>query len=115
MSAAATEAPRVTDPSAVMSGMLKIRKLTYTPSATNARISPSVKAPISRVMLSSSLSYRPQWAGPTCAAQQLRFSHAFNGARIRYKMQHGAGCGVCKDAGDSFCEGQLAALDRPIW
>ena len=34
-SAAATDAPSVTEPSAVISGMLKIRKLTYTPNASS--------------------------------------------------------------------------------
>ena len=52
--AAATAAPSVNDPSAVMSGNAKIRKLMNTPSASSARISPTVQVPMSSVMTTSS-------------------------------------------------------------
>ena len=54
MSAAATAAPSVNEPSAVMSGKAKIRKLMNTPSASSARISPMVQEPMSSVMATPS-------------------------------------------------------------
>jgi len=50
---AATAAPKVVDPSAVMSGNSKIRKLMNTPNASRERMKPMVKAPISRLILGS--------------------------------------------------------------
>src|SRR5260221_194498 len=46
---AATDAPNVIDPSAVMSGKWKMRKLINTPSASRDKINPMVIAPIRRV------------------------------------------------------------------
>jgi hypothetical protein len=47
---AARAAPKVIDPSGVMSGKAKIRKLINTPIASNDRIKPIVKAPINNVI-----------------------------------------------------------------
>jgi hypothetical protein len=52
--AAATAAPNVNEPSAVISGNEKIRKLMNTPSARIARIRPIVQAPMSSVMITPS-------------------------------------------------------------
>src|SRR5208283_5851637 len=46
-SVAATEAPRVMEPSAVMSGNAKMRKLMNTPSARSERMQPMVKVVVS--------------------------------------------------------------------
>jgi len=50
ISTATTAPPSVIDPSAVMSGKEKIRKLMKTPSASSDRMSPMVSAPINRSM-----------------------------------------------------------------
>jgi len=54
ISAAATAAPSVLEPSAVISGKSKMRKLMNTPNARSERIKPMVKAPMSKLMQSSS-------------------------------------------------------------
>jgi hypothetical protein len=51
-SVAAMAAPSGKDPSAVMSGKLKMRKLINTPNARKERISPIVRDPMSKVMVS---------------------------------------------------------------
>src|SRR6266699_1920456 len=112
--AAATEAPSVTDPSAVISGILKMRKLTYTPSASSARINPSVKAPINSVMSGSSSCDRVQRTHPAGAASQVGFSHALKAARIRHQVQDGIGRGYGKGIGNRAREGQFPARHRPI-
>ena len=45
------EAPRVMEPSVVMSGMEKMRNDTSTPNARSERMRPMIKAPMRRVML----------------------------------------------------------------
>ena len=112
--AAATEAPSVTEPSAVMSGMLKMRKLTYTPSASSARINPSVKAPISSVMSGSSSSNRFQRTHPAGAAGQVGLSHALKWTRISHQVQNCIRRGDGKDAGDRGPERQFAARHGSI-
>jgi hypothetical protein len=49
-SVAATEAPSVIEPSAVISGNAKIRKLMKTPRASRDRMKPIVIEPISRLI-----------------------------------------------------------------
>lgn len=51
MSAAAVDAPKVNDPSAVMSGKSKTRKLMKMPSANRDKIRPIVMEPISNDMM----------------------------------------------------------------
>src|SRR5437764_482580 len=112
--AAATEAPRVTEPSAVMSGILKIRKLTYTPSASRARMNPSVTAPIRRVMVASSSCYRFQGSDPATAACQVGFAYPFEGTGIRHQVQKGAGTGRGQKVGHRSGEWQLSAGHRTV-
>jgi hypothetical protein len=49
-STADTPAPKVIEPSAVMSGNSKIRKLMYTPNANNDRMNPIVIAPMTKLI-----------------------------------------------------------------
>jgi hypothetical protein len=55
ISAAPAEAPNVNDPSTVISGKSKIRKLMKIPSASNARINPMMIDPMSNDMVKNYL------------------------------------------------------------
>ena len=65
---AATAAPSVIEPSAVMSGNAKTRKLMKTPSASNERIKPIVNAPTSKLILF--LALLPRSARPSTRPAQ---------------------------------------------
>src|SRR5262245_27927961 len=68
-SMAATAAPKVMEPSPVISGKSNTRKLTNTPSARSDRIAPIVKAPITNDI---SVRLPPgDRASPACAADEL--------------------------------------------
>ena len=91
ISVAATAAPRVTDPSTVISGNAKIRKLMNTPSASSERMHPIVNVPISRfisVPCSSNLSHRTD---PARASNELALPRsgcfAAVGQQVEYALQ----------------------------
>src|SRR5882762_2304612 len=70
-SVAATDAPSVTDPSAVISGKAKIRKLMNTPKASNDRMKPMVNVPTRRLIcVPVSFLFR-HCPDPTCATDKL--------------------------------------------
>ena len=111
MSAAATDAPSVTDPSAVISGILKIRKLTYMPNASSARINPSVRAPMSSVMRCRHPREMSCSApSPAGASHEIGFADTVEGARVGHQMHHRAGeatpqgdCPIVLPNGSSPC------------
>ena len=72
ISTAVTAPPSVSDPSVVMSGKLKIRKLTKTPKASSDRISPMVNAPINSSMRFAPMTLqRPPASGPIQQAPRM--------------------------------------------
>ena len=91
ISVAATAAPSVTDPSAVISGNAKIRKLMNTPRASSERMHPIVNVPISRLICVSLSSDLRRRADPACAADELALlrpgRHAVIGQQVEYALQ----------------------------
>src|ERR1700746_370624 len=87
-SIAATDAPSVTDPSAVISGNAKIRKLMNTPNASNDRMKPIVNVPTRRlicVSLSFLLRHR---SDPASTANKLALLCAGGFTGIGQEVQH---------------------------
>src|SRR5436309_7826591 len=90
-STAAIAAPSVVEPSAVMSGKRKTRKLMKTPSASSERMRPTLHAPSSSVMslhLPDRLRYRCDRADPASAAGELALTDARALAVVAQEMQH---------------------------
>src|ERR1039457_5318537 len=87
ISAAATAAPSALDPSAVMSGNSKIRKLMKTPNASRERMRPMVIAPISRLILDSFRRNFGYGSRPERAAQEFAFSRSLDRAVVAEQMQ----------------------------
>src|SRR5262245_34214256 len=87
-SAAAIEAPRVKDPSVVMSGKWKTRKLTNTPSARSARIEPIVSDPSSSVMRGSRPGDPADRGDPTDTSCELALAGSDALARIVEQVEH---------------------------
>ena len=71
ISVAATDAPRVIDPSAVISGNAKIRKLMKTPRASSERMKPMVKVPMRRLISFERSSNLRRRTDPAGAADEL--------------------------------------------
>src|SRR5690349_20370320 len=67
---AASDAPRVTDPSTVISGNAKIRKLMNTPKASNDRMKPMVNVPTRRFMRVPRSFLLRHRTDPACAADK---------------------------------------------
>src|SRR5262245_30854665 len=88
MSTPVTAPPSVIEPSAVMSGNVKIRKLMKTPSASSDRIRPIVNAPMSRSMSGRSLPGAGDRADPARAARELAFAGAGGAAVVVDEVQH---------------------------
>src|SRR5579863_348733 len=92
ISVAATAAPRVIEPSAVISGKAKMRKLMNTPSASSERMKPMVKVPISRLMcvgLSVGLSSDfGRSADPTRASDEFALLRAGGLASVGEQVEH---------------------------
>jgi len=69
------EAPKVTEPSTVISGKLKILKLINTPSASSARINPIVNEPMSKVIFLKLSCYNFfYFANPASAVKKFAFA-----------------------------------------
>src|ERR1700690_447138 len=87
-SVAATDAPRVIDPSAVMSGKAKIRKLMNTPKASSERMQPIVNVPIRRFMFVAVLSNLVGGADPARASNEFTLLRSRRLAVVSQKVQH---------------------------
>ena len=77
-SAATTAAPSVLDPSAVMSGNSKIRKLINTPNASRERMKPMVIAPIRRLIPDSFRRKLRNTSYPTRPAHEFTLARSGN-------------------------------------
>src|SRR5262245_51816913 len=87
-STAAIAAPTVIEPSAVMSGKSKMRKLMNTPIASSERISPIVSAPSSSVMRGSRADYLCDRSEPAGAAREFALAATDGGSVVVQQVEH---------------------------
>src|SRR5579862_5886293 len=111
---AATDAPRVIDPSAVMSGNAKIRKLIKTPKASSERISPMVKVPIRRLMPVAFSLDIGDGSDPASAAHKFALMRPGCLAVVRKKVEHALQALSLKQGGGGGFQINLSLLERTI-
>src|SRR5215471_17629785 len=113
ISTAATEPPSVIDPSVVMSGNSKIRKLMKTPNASRARIRPIVSAPMSSSM-SGPLAPRRRGdrSQPAGAAHELALAGAGRRAIVVQEVQHAQRRVGLEEGRDRLAQIDPSFLDR---
>src|SRR5271166_6158730 len=105
---AATEAPRVMEPSAVISGNAKMRKLMNTPSASSERMQPMVKVPIRRLMVGALSLNSRQGADPAGAAHELTLLRAGGLAVVCQQVKNALQIFRFEECGDSGFQVDLA-------
>src|SRR5262245_3762651 len=101
-----TAAPSVIDPSAVMSGNAKIRKLMKTPNASSDRMRPIVNAPMSSSMLRD-------LRQPARAADELGFTRTRRAAIVVQQMHHAHQLIRLEQPGDGVTQLDESLLNRP--
>src|SRR5262245_37315114 len=112
--AAAIEAPSVSDPSVVMSGKRKTRKLTKTPRARRARIRPIVREPRSSVMRRSCGGDPADRGDPADPAPELALAAADPLARVVEQVEHPLQDRALEQRGDGLAQLDAAARQRPV-
>src|SRR5262245_34018908 len=113
-SAAAIAAPSVSEPSVVMSGKRKTRKLTKTPSARSARIRPMVRDPSSSVMRRSRAGDRGDGTHPADSAHELALSGPDPLARIAEQVQDALEDRALEERDDALAQLEAAACQRAV-
>src|SRR5262249_50235803 len=107
-SAAAIDAPSVSEPSVVMSGKRKTRKLTKRPRARSARIRPIVSDPSSSVMHRSRAGDPGDGRHPARPAHELALAGPDPLARVAEQVQDALQERALEERGDG-----LAQLEAP--
>jgi hypothetical protein len=87
-STAAIAAPRVIEPSVVMSGNLKTRKLMNTPNANSERMRPTVQAPTRSVISDTGRGNRAERADPAGTADEGALAAADDLAIVVQRHNH---------------------------
>src|SRR5262245_25715942 len=113
-SAAAIAAPSVSEPSVVMSGKRKTRKLTKTPSASSARIRPIVSDPSSSVMRRSRAGDPGDGSHPADPAHELALPCPDPLARVAEQVQDALEDRALEERGDALAQLDAAARQRPV-
>src|SRR5438045_552426 len=109
MRIAETAAPRVNEPSTVMSGKRKMRNDIKTPNASRVRISPFVQAPMRRVMSAPVLQDLVNGAKPAGAADEFALTQADRFAPVRQQVQDSLDVLLLEQCGHGGTHLQLAA------